>query len=69
MPSITKLQNCEFVKIKSKKCFNYSRGLVSSGISLVLLAEGEGDLDGLEGCDGGHGVVVAVSLDDNVRLC
>ena len=50
------------------KISTYGGGLVSSGVSLVFLSQGEGDLDGLEGGDGGDGVVVAVGLDHDVRL-
>ena len=42
--------------------------LVGSGVGLVLLAKGEGNLNGLEGGDGGDSVVVAVDFDDNVGL-
>ena len=47
---------------------NYLGSPASSGISFVLLAQGELDGDGLEGGVGGEGVVVAIGLDGDVRL-
>jgi hypothetical protein len=46
----------------------YHGFLVSSRISFVLLSKSKRDFDGLEGSDGGHAVVVAVVLNDDVRL-
>ncbi len=47
---------------------NYLGFFVSSRVSLILLAKGEGDGDVLDGGVGGHGVVVSVNHDGDVGL-
>jgi len=49
-----------------QRCYVFG-GVSGTGVSLVFLAQGEGDLDGFDGCHGRDGVVVPIDFHDDVR--